>query len=102
MVLLLMLLCGGAHALWPRVEAYTAGSRTLCLARELEWKSEQGFSSDILEAGFARWGCSWGVRRAGRSRGAACGCCVGSALPRSAQLVPPWLSPNRQAGTRRS
>lgn len=44
-----------ATALWPRPEAYTLGSRTLCLARDLEWLAVQGFSSDILEEGFDRY-----------------------------------------------
>lgn len=43
-----------AAALWPRPEAFTVGRHTFCLARDVEWKAEQGFRSDILEAGFER------------------------------------------------
>ena len=43
----------GTQGLWPKPEAVTKGSRTLCVSRHLAWVS-LGYSSDILLAGFDR------------------------------------------------
>lgn len=49
-----LLFCArGCQAVWPYPEAFHLGSRTFCLARHISWRSE-GFTSDILEAGFDR------------------------------------------------
>lgn len=51
--LLVLLEAPVALCLWPKPEAVTPGTRTLCLARHLRWEAA-GFSSDILVAGFER------------------------------------------------